>query len=169
MGRGGGGGGGAAAVGERVRYDPASFRRNPMAYLARADFSRIRETLPVEAGNPALERVSPSVFTVERGGRGASVSVRTVPGAAATFVAHDGGCFASGLATVTVQSDSKGVATATFFPTAGMFGPGHIEASSPEAARTVSFVVEVPIEPSSEPRDRPVADPRVPATPSPGS
>ncbi len=110
--------------------------------LRTVDAKRIFTTATAQPGVPALRiegmserRISPGSST--------DISVRTVPGAVATFASREGGAFPNKQASITVLADDTGLASTTFTATPGTVDDVYVQAGSPGAIGTVSVVVHV--------------------------
>lgn len=127
------------------RYDRQAFRERPAEYLEAADPSRAFRPAKPDRDVPVLRVISEAYFELEPGGT-ERLRVRTAPESPVTFTALDGGKFANGLSTITVESNRRGNAFADFTADSGVVGPGVVLVASPEASGQIEFNFEVPFE-----------------------
>jgi hypothetical protein len=124
-------------------FDRQSFERAPAEYLAKVEPARCFQTARPAPETAALVSQVPNRAGVQRGVAHA-LWVKTTPSAPVTFTAFDGGEFTeSGLPSVTVQADARGLASAHFLAVRGVDGDVNIVAGSPMASGVQRFLLRV--------------------------
>jgi len=123
-------------------FDAEAFAKNPTPYLQQSIPGRVFQTAQPGPGVPVLGARGPATHEIPHGGS-CDLTVRAPAGAVVTFTTFDLGLFDNGLASITVQANADGVATARFTATGGVAGDVHLLAGSPQASGQVKFLVGV--------------------------
>ncbi|MFO0761308.1 MAG: hypothetical protein U0359_32825 [Byssovorax sp.] len=123
-------------------FDRGAFAENPRAYYETIEPGRV--FMPAEAGPgvTVLDAVGATHLTTESEGS-VRLRVQGVPLSPVTFTSFDMGAFDNDLASITVQADAAGVATARFRATRGTIDDVNILSASPFSAGQVAFLVTV--------------------------
>lgn len=131
-------------------FDKTSFEKNPDQYINTIEPGRAMQ--PAQPGpdvNPIRKR-SPGIVKVIQG-ESTTLKVKADQNAFVTFHTTDLGVFNSGIKTVNVRADDKGIAEATYTATKGTIGNVRIVAASPYNSELAQFVVNVSLpEPIAE-------------------
>jgi hypothetical protein len=123
-------------------FDKAKFEANPQAYLDVVEPARVYQT--AEPGMKVVQLQAKDYYVVPMvAGGSVDLVVVGTPKAPVTFTAFDGGVFQNQLNSVTVRSDEKGEARATFMATRGTIENVRVVAGSPLASDQVHFDVKV--------------------------
>lgn len=123
-------------------FDPAAYARDSQAYLAVVEPARVYQTAP--AGPDAVALRAAVDHTIRIPAHGSTpLTVIGVPGAPVSWTVLDGGQFANGLASITVQADAEGKATTTYTATPGTVDEVQILVGSPMTVGTLTLVVHV--------------------------
>jgi hypothetical protein len=123
-------------------FDAEAFATNPTPYLQQSVPGRVFQTAQPGPAVPVLGARGPATHEVPHGGS-TDLAVRAPAGAAVTFTTFDLGLFDNGLASITVQANADGVATARFHAVGEVAGDIHLLAGSPQASGQVKFLVGV--------------------------
>ena len=124
-------------------FDKAAYEANPKAYCDVMVPGRVFQTA---TPGPGVMELLPTSNTLALVGQNdlVKLSVKTEPGAPATFTSLDMGFFQENkLNSITVQADKAGMATATFTGGPGTIANVNILAGSPMATGQVRFKVVV--------------------------
>ena len=110
--------------------------------LATVDPERVYDTAIPGPSVPMLTSVGPTEQRIQPGGS-ATLSVKTVPESVCTFMSRDGGEFANHAASITVQADEHGIASAVMTANAGTLDDVQVLVGSPAATGTIGLIVHV--------------------------
>lgn len=123
-------------------FDEKAFSQDPAPYLQRSVPGRVFQTAQPGPSVPVLGARGPATHEIAHGGA-CELAVRAPAGAPVTFTTFDLGLFDNGLASITVQANAEGVATARFSAVGEVAGDIHLLAGSPMASGQVKFLVGV--------------------------
>ncbi len=125
-----------------AKFNKEQWDVNPRAYLSVVEPGRIYDTLPPGKNVPVLKMIS-SAYTFAVVGEAIRLQVQTKPNSPVTFTNFLNGFFENGLRSITVVSNTEGIAEAvSTMPIGNLPTKAEIVAASPVASGSVRFVIE---------------------------
>jgi len=131
-----------SSLAQPAPFQPASYAKDPLAYLNVAEPGRAFQTAAPGPGVPRLEAVGGTARSVPQDGE-VVLYLRAQPGQPVTVTSFDLGQFQNQLTTITVAADDQGVAAVSFHPGPGTTERVAIQAASPVCAGLVQFQITV--------------------------
>lgn len=125
-------------------FDRAAFDKDPAGYCAVFEPGRVFQTMKATGPDSVhLRKVTAPAIEVSQG-QPVTITVKGAPDAPVTLISADGGYFKeSHLNGITVLSDDKGLASATYVADSGTTGNVRVLAGSPLAVGVQNFLVNV--------------------------
>lgn len=123
-------------------FDPAAFAASPESYLGTVSPGRCFQTKQATGPDDVHLRLASEPRLELARGEKVALMVIGLPNAPVSFTSFDGGEFEeSGLGSVTVRADARGIASAHFLAGVGINGDIQVQAGSPLAVGTQRFLI----------------------------
>ncbi len=127
---------------EAKPFDREAFEKDPQAYLDEIEPGRIWQSAPEAEGVKPIVHLG-EFYRQLLQGESAPLSVKIEPNLPVTFYSPQLGRFENLLTSITVRSDEKGIANATYTATPGSRGDVTILAASPVNSGQARFLINV--------------------------